>query len=93
MDSLKASILAWADTFQKSDSNSKNSLNEQYRSCVQYINIRMEIIYCQMPLYTVYKLPQRAGHAQHFKMKIPLKIRQGTVIYLRINTNFVCSKR
>ncbi len=30
---------------------------------------------------------------QHFKNEISLKVRQGTVLHFRINTNFVCSKR
>ncbi len=39
-----------------------------------------------LQMNTVHNLPHRAH-------EIPPKIRQGTVLHFRINTNFVCSKR
>ncbi len=47
----------------------------------------------KMLLYTVYKLPHHTQVMTTFKNEIPLKIRQGTVLHFRINTNFAYLKR
>ncbi len=47
----------------------------------------------KMPLNTVYKLPHRAQVRSTFKNEISLKVRQGTVLPISINTIFACSKR
>ncbi len=45
-----------------------------------------------MLLYNVFKLPHCAQVRSTFKTEIALKILQGTVLNLRINTNIVCFK-
>ncbi len=61
-----------------------------------YIFLRYTQLTCgvaeKMPLYTMHNLPHRAQVMTTFQNEIPLKIRQGTVLQFRINTNFVCLK-
>ncbi len=42
-------------------------------------------------MYTMHNLPHRAQAMTTFKNEIPLKIRQGTVLHFRFNTNLARS--
>ncbi len=46
-----------------------------------------------LQIYTMHNLPHRAQVMTTFSNEIALKIRQGTVLHFRINTNFVCLTR
>ncbi len=44
-------------------------------------------------MYMMHNLPHRAQVTTTFKNEIPVKIRQRTVLHLKINTNFARLKR
>ncbi len=46
-----------------------------------------------LQMYTMHNLPHRAQVMTAFSNEIPLKIRQGSVFHLRINTSFACYER
>ncbi len=46
-----------------------------------------------LQMYMMHNLPHRAQVMTTFLNEIPLKIRKGTVLHFRINTNFVCLTR